>query len=184
MNRRGFFKALAATALVAVASRTRLAETALTVPPTDWAEVGQRYVEALARSMLETKETLAANILNKAFNPEAWGTDATRTAITSAADQLAGSWARVHAVHTLLPSGVGSDHDGDGLERGSDPVWDGELFELDTAEDELVQSDRPLFGWVGDQLVAFPRGSDERAAATDQSQAAVCVEPTHRRTLG
>lgn len=71
MNRRGFFAALAATALVAVASRTRLAETALTLPSTKWEEVGSLYAQHLARSMLETKEMIAANLLNYTFTSHA-----------------------------------------------------------------------------------------------------------------
>lgn len=71
MNRRGFFKALAATALVAVASRTRLAETAL-VHEYDPVAVGRIYAQALARSMLQTKEVIAADILNNAFESGRW----------------------------------------------------------------------------------------------------------------
>lgn len=70
MNRRGFFRALAATAFVAVARNTWGAQTALSLSPPmpDISAAGQRYAEYLARSMRETKEALAANILNRAFN--------------------------------------------------------------------------------------------------------------------
>jgi len=68
MNRRGFFKALAATAVVAFASQTRLAQTALRAIEPDWEKIGRLYSEALARSLIETKETLVANIMNNAFS--------------------------------------------------------------------------------------------------------------------
>ena len=66
MNRRGFFKALAATAFLATASATRLGRTAIEAV-TDPVEIGRRYAEALARSLINTKEVLAANILNNVF---------------------------------------------------------------------------------------------------------------------
>lgn len=66
MNRRGFFKALAATAVVAFASQTRLAHYSVDVVD-DPVSVGRDYAEALARSLLETKETISANVLNRAF---------------------------------------------------------------------------------------------------------------------
>lgn len=73
MNRRSFFRALAATAVVGIASHTRLGQTALAIADEyDWerqAIAGRTYAEHLARSMLETKETLVANILNRAFEP-------------------------------------------------------------------------------------------------------------------
>lgn len=62
MNRRGFFKALAATALVAVATQTRVGQFTLSVT-----DRGSAYAEALARSLIETKEMLCSNLLNKAF---------------------------------------------------------------------------------------------------------------------
>lgn len=64
MNRRGFFKSIAATAVVAFASQTRLAQTVLRAVEPDYAAIGAAYAEALARSLIETKETLAANILS------------------------------------------------------------------------------------------------------------------------
>lgn len=64
MNRRGFLASLAASAMLSLARQTRLAETTLAALSP---EESQTYVEHLARSILETKETLAANILNKAF---------------------------------------------------------------------------------------------------------------------
>lgn len=69
MNRRGFFSALAAAATLAVARNTWGAQTALTLSPPmpDISAAGKAYVDCLARSMRETKETLAANILNRAF---------------------------------------------------------------------------------------------------------------------
>lgn len=72
MNRRGFFRALAATAVVTLAQQTGLGKLA-PIPrdprtPEIEAEIGRQYAEALMRSMLETKETLAANILNSAYN--------------------------------------------------------------------------------------------------------------------
>jgi hypothetical protein len=69
VNRRGFFKALAATAVVAFASQTRLAQTALRAVEPDWEKIGWMYAEALARSMIETKEALVNNLLNNTFNP-------------------------------------------------------------------------------------------------------------------
>lgn len=72
MNRRGFFASLIASACVAAASTTRIGQTALELVPYKDDEsmaAGARYAEHLARSMLETKETLAANILNRAFEP-------------------------------------------------------------------------------------------------------------------
>jgi hypothetical protein len=73
MNRRGFFASLLASACVAAASTTRIGQTAL-VPYKDDESMaaGARYAEHLARSMLETKETLAANILNRAFERSQW----------------------------------------------------------------------------------------------------------------
>lgn len=66
MNRRGFFKALAATAVVAFASQTRFARHAIDeVPDSD--EIGRAYADALARSLIGTKDTIAANILNSVF---------------------------------------------------------------------------------------------------------------------
>lgn len=65
MNRRGFFKALAASAVVAI-GRNTFAQTALELID-DPVSIGRSYAEHLARSMSETKETLAANILNRAF---------------------------------------------------------------------------------------------------------------------
>lgn len=69
MNRRGFFKALVATAVVATATQTRLGQTALRLVegPRDFTTAGMRYAAYLAKSMAETKETLAANILSGAF---------------------------------------------------------------------------------------------------------------------
>ncbi len=67
MNRRGFFKALAATAAVAFATQTRFAQTALRLVE-DRQAAAQRYVDWLAQSLIETKETFAANVLNNAFN--------------------------------------------------------------------------------------------------------------------
>lgn len=67
MNRRGFFKALAATAVIAFADKTRLADAVLPLI-SDPVAIGRSYVEALARSMIETKETLAANIMNRSFS--------------------------------------------------------------------------------------------------------------------
>lgn len=82
MNRRGFFKALAATALIAAASTTRLGKTmkdfglekftdlehslAGVVP--NYPELGKEYAAALARSMQQTKEFHLARTLNKAFH--------------------------------------------------------------------------------------------------------------------
>lgn len=63
MNRRDFFKALGA---VAVAPAIPTLSVLLPQP----GEVGARYAQALARSMTETKETLTANILNRAFVEE------------------------------------------------------------------------------------------------------------------
>lgn len=70
MNRRGFFRSLIASAVVAAASSTRIGQTALELVPYKDDEsmaIGARYAEVLARSMRETKETLAVNILNLAF---------------------------------------------------------------------------------------------------------------------
>lgn len=66
MNRRGFFTSLAASALVAVASSTRLGKAAINLVDDEvsFLDTGRRYSEYLARSMRETKEILAANILN------------------------------------------------------------------------------------------------------------------------
>jgi hypothetical protein len=72
MNRRGFFKAVAATAVVAFAAQTRFAQTALRAIEPDWEKIGRLYSEALARSLIETKETIAANILNNAFTPNSF----------------------------------------------------------------------------------------------------------------
>jgi hypothetical protein len=72
VNRRGFFKALAATAVVAFASQTKLAQTALRAVEPDWEKIGRLYAEHLARSMIETEESLVHNILNTAFNPPSY----------------------------------------------------------------------------------------------------------------
>lgn len=67
MNRRGFFRALAATAMVAVATQTRVGQVVARVVA-DPISIGCSYAEALARSILETKMTLSANILDKTFD--------------------------------------------------------------------------------------------------------------------
>lgn len=91
MNRRGFLQAalagaVAVTPLAALAP-TRTLETPLGVvsfttdtlshawtltseplDAEDTVRIGRRYAEALARSLVQTKETLAANILNRAFS--------------------------------------------------------------------------------------------------------------------
>ena len=73
MNRRGFFRSLVASAVVAAASSTRIGQTALRIAdeydPVLAELNGRTYALALARSMQETRETLAANILNRAFEP-------------------------------------------------------------------------------------------------------------------
>lgn len=66
MNRRGFFKALAATAVIAFAGQTRFAQTAFKLVE-DHISMGRGYAEALAASLVETKEMLAANVMNHAF---------------------------------------------------------------------------------------------------------------------
>ena len=71
MNRRGFFRSLVATAAVALADKTRLGETALRIVE-DPISVGQAYAEHLARSLVETKETLCANILNSYTMTRTW----------------------------------------------------------------------------------------------------------------
>jgi hypothetical protein len=72
MNRRGFFASFLAAAVVAAASSTRLGQTALAIADEyDPVEIGRAYTDHLIRSMIETKETLAANILNRAFEEDA-----------------------------------------------------------------------------------------------------------------
>lgn len=69
MNRRGFFLASAA---ISVASTTRIGQTALAaVEPLQLIPYHPPSPDLLAllQSMEETKETLAANILNRAFDP-------------------------------------------------------------------------------------------------------------------
>lgn len=91
MNRRGFLQAALAGAVVftplAALAPTRTLETPLGVvsftnESDTWASprgvfgrsegreerIGRLYAEALARSLQQTKETLAANILNRAFS--------------------------------------------------------------------------------------------------------------------
>lgn len=66
MNRRSFFKALAATAIVATASTTKLGRTVLEIVE-DRVEIGRRYADALARSLIHTRGVLAGNVFNTAF---------------------------------------------------------------------------------------------------------------------
>ncbi len=79
MNRRGFLQAalagaVASTPLAALAP-SRTLQTPLGVvsftnesaPESRAERIGRLYSEALARSLRETKQTLAANILNRAF---------------------------------------------------------------------------------------------------------------------
>jgi len=75
MNRRGFFASLLASAAISVASTTRIGQTALAaVEPLQLIPYHPPSPDLLAllQSMEETKETLAANILNRTFERDAW----------------------------------------------------------------------------------------------------------------
>ncbi len=72
MNRRGFLRSLGAVAAAPLIPLVRAIEPTMGAVGASYAwhlpdEVGASYARALARSMLETKETLSANILNHSF---------------------------------------------------------------------------------------------------------------------
>jgi hypothetical protein len=72
MNRRNFFKSLAALPVAAALPSETWSLDDMFGPPLpylDHVAVGRAYAAALAASMLQTKEMLCANILNNAFNP-------------------------------------------------------------------------------------------------------------------
>lgn len=78
MNRRGFLRSMLAAPVAALpipalaAPSFALFETPDPIELFRASEIGRQYAAALARSLMETKATIAANILNKAFQPGAY----------------------------------------------------------------------------------------------------------------
>lgn len=69
MNRRDFIRSFAA-GVATVAIGMRLARGMPELPVFNYAEEGQRMAAALAKSMMQTKEIITANVLNKAFSDD------------------------------------------------------------------------------------------------------------------